>query len=86
LLEAASFYDQRTEGLGDRFLHELDVAIQTIQSAPDRCRVVSGDVRRYVMRQFPYGIYYRVQGDELRILVIKHQSRRPDYGRDRFDS
>jgi toxin ParE1/3/4 len=84
-LEAARFYERQTEGLGDRFLHELDAAIESIKIAPDRCRVVSGDVRRYVMRQFPYGIYYRVQDDELRILVIKHHSRHPDYGKDRFD-
>jgi toxin ParE1/3/4 len=58
LLEAARFYEQRTEGLGDRFLHELEAAIQSIQIAPDRCRIVSGDVRRYLLRQFPYGIYY----------------------------
>jgi len=85
-LRPQSSYEGRTEGLGDRFLHELDAAIQSIQNAPDRCRFVSGDVRRYVMRQFPYGIYYRLQGDELRILVIKHHSRHPDYGKDRFDS
>jgi toxin ParE1/3/4 len=84
LLEAARFYEQRTEGLGDRFLHELDAAIQSIQIAPDRWRAVDGDVRRYVMRQFPYGIYYRVQDDELRILVIKHHSRHPDFGKERF--
>jgi len=84
-LEAARFYERRTEGLGDRFLHELDAAIQSILIAPDRYRIVDGDVRRYVMRQFPYGIYYRVQGDELRILVIKHHSRHPDYGKERLE-
>lgn len=28
-----------------------------------------------------YAIYYRNLGDELRILVVKHHSRHPDYWR-----
>jgi hypothetical protein len=42
------------------------------------------EIRRFVMRKFPYGIYYRVQGDALRVLVIKHHKRHPDYGMDRL--
>ncbi|HZW30620.1 MAG TPA: type II toxin-antitoxin system RelE/ParE family toxin [Isosphaeraceae bacterium] len=84
LLEAAWFYEKRVSGLGGRFLHEFDAAIQTIQAAPDRWRIVGGEIRRYVMRKFPYGVYSRVQGDTLRILVIKHHKRHPDYGKDRL--
>lgn len=27
-----------------------------------------------------YGIYFRIAGDEIRILVMKHHSQHPDYG------
>jgi plasmid stabilization system protein ParE len=84
LAEAARFYEGRVAGLGSRFLREFDAAIATIQGAPERWRPVEEDIRRYLMRGFPYGIYYRVRGDELRVLVVKHHSRHPDYWRYRM--
>jgi len=86
VIEAARFYEGRSPGLGDRFLREFDAAISEIQSAPRRWRVVEEDLRRFVMRRFPFGIYYRVEGDDgLRILVVKHHSRHPDYWRYRLN-
>jgi plasmid stabilization system protein ParE len=84
LLEAAQFYEQRVPGLGDRFLNEFDATVAEIQQAPERWPVIEGDLRRHVMRRFPYGIYYRVLGEELRVLVVKHHSRHPDYWRYRL--
>lgn len=86
LLEALRSYEAKDRGLGDRFLHEFDAAITSIQASPDRWRVVEHDVRRFLMRRFPYGIYYRAEGDELRILVVKHHSRHPDYWKYRLGS
>jgi plasmid stabilization system protein ParE len=84
LLEAVRFYERSVPGLGDRFLHEFDAAV-AIQEAPGRWHIVEAGVRRYVMRRFPYGIYYRIEGDQLRILVVKHHSRHPDYWKYRLD-
>jgi plasmid stabilization system protein ParE len=79
LLEAVRFYRQRVPGLGERFLREFGAAISEIQAEPDRWAAVEGDIRRYLMRRFPYAIYYRHEEDCLRILVVKHHSRHPDY-------
>ena len=84
LLEAVRFYEGKAPGLGDRFLREFEETIAAIEGAPDRWRIVEGDLRRHLMRSFPYGIYYRVEGDELRILVVKHHSRHPDYWKSRL--
>ena len=85
LVEAVRFYEQKVLGLGDRFLRAFDGAIAEIQMSPGLWRVIEDDVRRFVMRRFPYGIYYRLEGDDLRILVLKHHSRHPSYWRYRLD-
>ena len=36
------------------------------------------------MNRFPYSIYYRLSSDEIGILAVTHQSRRPDYWRCRL--
>jgi plasmid stabilization system protein ParE len=79
LIEAARFYEGREPGLGERFLRDFETAAAAILDAPDRWRIVEDDVRRFLMRRFPYGIYYRREGEDLRILVVKHHSRHPDY-------
>jgi plasmid stabilization system protein ParE len=40
----------------------------------------SGGRRGIAMTIFPYTVIYKVVGDELKILVVKHDSRRPGYG------
>lgn len=84
LVEAALFYERQSPGLGERFLREFDAAIASILETPDRRPVIESDVRRCLMRRFPYGIYYRRLHDEVRILVVKHHSRHPDYGKGRL--
>jgi plasmid stabilization system protein ParE len=84
LIDAAQFYERRVPGLGARFLDAVDDAVRTIQQAPQRWRILEADVRRYLVSQFPYAIYYRALPDELRILAFKHHSRHPDYWRYRL--
>ncbi len=84
LLEAAQYYESRVSRLGVRFLDEADRAVGIILEAPSRWRVMEGGVRRYLMSQFPYAIYYRNYPDRIHILAFKHHSRHPDYLRSRF--
>jgi toxin ParE1/3/4 len=77
---AAKFYEQKVNGLGTQFLDEFDQSIALILEAPARWRIVKDEKRRYLMPRFPYGLYYRIVGDEVRILVLKHHSQHPDYG------
>ncbi|MBX3342649.1 MAG: hypothetical protein KF711_13745 [Nitrospira sp.] len=55
-----------------------------IAAAPLQWTVVERDLRRSLMKRFPYIIYFRIVGqDVLRITVVKHQRRHPDLGRER---
>lgn len=83
VLEAIRYYEGKVPGLGGRFLEDFDEAISSIRQAPHRWPVVEGDLRRHLLRRFPFGIYYRTEVDELRILIVKHHARHPDYGEGR---
>ena len=85
LIEAARFYKLMVPNLGTEFLDEVDEAISDILSAPTRWRIIEVDIRRYVLRRFPYAVYFRTLPDHLRILAIKHHSRHPDYWRGRIN-
>jgi toxin ParE1/3/4 len=86
LIEAAQFYERRVPGLGAQFLDGVDAGVRVLQQAPQRWRILEADVRRYLISQFPYAIYYRALPDEIRILAFKHHSRHPDYWRYRLSN
>ncbi len=84
LVEIRDYYETRSPGLGARFVDEFERQVLAIAAAPDRWMVVRGDIRRCLMRRFPYVIYFRQVGQQrLRVTVVKHQRRHPDLGRER---
>ena len=84
LVEAATFYDKRVRGLGNSFMRAFNAALADIEKQPTWWPIVEGDLRYRSLRRFPYAVYYRVAGDELRVLVVKHHKRHPDYWRYRL--
>jgi Cu/Ag efflux protein CusF len=53
-------------------------------SRPERWRIIEEDVRSYLMRRFPYAIYYRAFANRAHILGFRPHSRHPDYWLYRF--
>jgi hypothetical protein len=84
LAEICDYYNERVPGLGAQFVEEFDRQIQRVANTPTRWMVVERDIRRALMRRFPYVIYFRIVGTDLiRVTVIKHEKRHPRLGRDR---
>lgn len=70
------------------FVGEVEVAIQTLLTSPTTWPVIEEpQIRRYLLRQFPYSIYYRWEPEETRVSIyaVMHLSRRPDYWRHRIE-
>jgi hypothetical protein len=82
--EAALWYDARRPGLGDDFLDVLSSAFQASERLPQASSRVPNapagrEVRRYVLRRFPYTVVYEVRADEVLVLAVAHTRRRPNY-------
>lgn len=84
-LEAVrDYYEEKSPGLGAQFIEEFERQVIRIAAAPCRWMALDADLRRALMRRFPYVIYFRMLGaDRVRIMVVKHQRRHPDLGRSR---
>jgi addiction module RelE/StbE family toxin len=50
---------------------------ESLATFPNRGRIVQGTGKREVMVTYPYIIRYRVTGDVVRILRVRHSARRP---------
>jgi plasmid stabilization system protein ParE len=81
---AASWYDDQRPGLGSDFLVELGEFLKRIAEGPAQFPLMTGSVRRALLRRFPYSVYFSVgPQDEIVIVAILHQRRHPDIWKDR---
>ena len=84
LREIKRYYEDRSPGWGSQFIDEFERQVLALVATPERWMLVTATIRRCLMRRFPYIIYFRrVDKERIRITVVKHQRRHPDYGRDR---
>ncbi len=81
--EAADFYDTKSLGLGRVFIDEIERAIGHISEFPEAAPLIRGRVRKRPIAKFPYSLVYSVRPDEIRLLAVAHQKRRPFYWRGR---
>jgi hypothetical protein len=58
LVEAATYYEKRLNGLGAQLRDEANRTTSKILKAPRQWRIIDADVRRALMARFPFAIYY----------------------------
>jgi toxin ParE1/3/4 len=76
--EALLWYEDQGSGLGDRLDAELAGLFERIIRSPLQFPEVEQDVRRGLLRKFPYAIYFLLEGDAVFVLAVLHQQRHPD--------
>ena len=85
LIEAAGWYEERREGLGEAFIAEVARQVSRAAKAPHRFSKVPSQkhvdhpIRRAVLKRFPYVIVFVELDDELRVLAVAHAKRKPTY-------
>jgi plasmid stabilization system protein ParE len=77
LNEAYHWYESQQPGLGDEFLHCVDEILNRIGLMPESYAVVYRDVRRAVVKRFPYAVYYRIVSSRVIVTAIFHGRRDP---------
>ncbi len=78
LEHAVSFYENSSRELGGDFLTEFDYAMSLICEMNEAWSRVDDHFRRYLMRRFPYVIFYRMDDDVIIVTSVFHTSRKPN--------
>lgn len=73
-------YESISPKLGDAFWAELLTALDRAKEEPDSHHFDSTGLRRSNLKRFPVHFLFRVKSDRIRITVIRHNRRNPDYG------
>ncbi len=87
-LQAAAWYEQERPGLGRDFHAALDIALDLLEDdivplvgMPGVAGAIG--TKRLTLVKFPYDVVVRVFPDEIVVVAVAHQSRRPGYWIDR---
>jgi plasmid stabilization system protein ParE len=77
LADARSWYEGKRAGLGERFVLCVEAALDQIRRIPEGATEVYPGIRRVVVRQFPYGVFYRIDTDQIAVIAVYHSKRDP---------
>lgn len=81
IAEAIDFYlHKASTTVADRFATEVERVIALLVENPKFGTTTTLGRRIYPLRVFPYSIVYREIEDGIRILIVRHQHRRPAHG------
>ena len=75
LVVAKNWYEQQRHGLGDEFARSLESAVNRVARNPFAAPAVYQDVRRVLLKRFPYSVFYIADDDNLLVLSCLHTRR-----------
>lgn len=78
--EAIEYYEKKRRGLGVDLADKVRDAFLRIQRDPGVYPFHNQTrIQKYLVRRFPYTVYYAEFDDHVTVVAIAHQKRRPDY-------
>lgn len=77
LTQAYQWYEEQVEGLGSEFLLCVEACIQSIARSPKIYQKVHKNIRRALVRRFPYGIFFIEEANHIRLVAVFHARRAP---------
>jgi toxin ParE1/3/4 len=72
--EAVQYYKKQKTELAQAFINAIEDAVYRIRESPTRWAVVDEDIRRCLVKKFPYGILYTIEEDFILILAVMYCS------------
>ena len=77
LAEARLWYALQREGLDVSLTQRIDETLQRISDAPGRFPVVYRQLRRAIVKQFPFAVFYEATDNEILVFAVFHSRRDP---------
>jgi toxin ParE1/3/4 len=83
LSEAAAYLFERSPRAAQRFLLDVDETVKLLRRFPRLGSPLRRDLRRFLLKVFPYRIIYRIEGEAIVVYAVAHVRRKAGYWRKR---
>ncbi|ETX08512.1 MAG: hypothetical protein ETSY2_04995 [Candidatus Entotheonella gemina] len=75
--EAFDWYEQQRPGLGVEFVEHVQEVLDWLSARPELYAQVFQDIRRAVVRRFPYSVFSKVEPQQVVVSAVFHSRRDP---------
>jgi len=75
--EAVDWHEQRWPGQGAELIAAVELVFDRILANPRRGRVMDDPIRRVLVPDFPYAVFYYPREDAIVVTCVFHTSRDP---------
>ena len=77
------FYIEDNPEIADTYFKQINLCFEIIKKNPKSLPFAHKDVRKYVVKKFPFVIYYRIVDTVIQVIAIFHASRNPEIWNER---
>ena len=84
LTEARRWYSHNRQDLDLEFMQCIDDVLARVVSNPHFFPVVYRNLRRAVVRRFPFAVFYEITADEVQVVSVFHSRRNPEVWKSRI--
>jgi len=81
--DAFLWYEEQKRNLGSLFKKHVNKAVNSILTNLLKTQVSYGEIRVFFLRKFPFGIHFRVAGNNILIVAVFHTSINPESWKER---
>jgi plasmid stabilization system protein ParE len=81
---AYRWYEEQSNGLGGRFLDEIESCFRRVSLNPLSYPEVEASIRRALPHVFPYLVLFTLHGQTVHVLAVVHAAQDPAYIADRL--
>jgi plasmid stabilization system protein ParE len=86
IAQAVKFYEDQRPSAGVKFWIEFKILAKRLKNFPELySRYGKRGIRKAPMHNYPHAVYYRIAGNELRVLGVVHGAMNPETIRARFE-
>ena len=76
-LAGYAWYEEKSPGLGDEFLRLFYACAHEILRNPLISPKAHHEIRRRLLRRFPYAVYFRIESNDIIVFGLFHCARDP---------
>lgn len=84
LIEGYRFYEMQQNGLGVYFLEALSADIESLKLFAGTHGIYLKKYYRLLSKRFPFAVYYRIEGNEIRIYAVVDCRKDPAWTREKL--
>lgn len=81
--EAVSHYKNISLNVANQFVINVEHGVALIREQPHAWSIVSKNIRRSIVKGYPYSIFFSEFNGKIYILAMAHQKRKPNYWKKR---